>query len=400
MQQSASENTVVFDPKREAWKRFRSDFLALIALIMLAILLATALLAPLIANPRPLLEYTPQTGFSMPFWRSFFAPESTEFFIEKLFNYTLLTLPVLLLIGLCCKKSLLRKILSISAAVLLMLPFIFTQAKLERVDYRNAPPSENSFRLMALLPYGAFEQVSKPYTQPCQAHPLGCDELGRDLATRIIYGSRISLAVGLLATSLAMLIGIIVGVSAGYIGKWFDIIVMRMVEILMCFPVFLLLLIIMAYFQEYKFEQSILAVIGVIAVTGWIGMAQLTRGEVLKLREMVYIKAARASGVPQFKIIFKHILPNIAGLVVITFSFGAAGAILSECGLSFLGFGVQPPTASWGNMLRAAMNAPPAAWHLMVFPGLMLFWIIAGFNLVGEGLRKAIDRKTVIKEKN
>ena len=112
---------------------------------------------------------------------------------------------------------------------------------------------------------------------------------------------------------------------------------------------------------------------------------------------MTYIKSAQASGVPRFKIIFRHILPNIAGTVIITFSFAAAGAILSECGLSFLGFGVQPPTASWGNMLRAAMNAPPSAWHLMFFPGLMLFWIVSGFNLIGEGLRKAIDHKTVRK---
>ena len=123
-----------------------------------------------------------------------------------------------------------------------------------------------------------FEQVSSPLTPPNRQHPLGCDELGRDLASRIIYGSRISLAVGVLATTLAMIIGIIIGVSAGFRGGWFDITVMRIVEILMCFPVFLLLLIIMAYFQDIKFEQSILAVIGVIGLTGWIGVAQLARG--------------------------------------------------------------------------------------------------------------------------
>ena len=248
---------------------------------------------------------------------------------------------------------------------------------------------------MALIPYGPFEQVSSPLTPPNTQHPLGCDELGRDLASRIIYGSRISLAVGVLATTLAMIIGIIIGVSAGFRGGWFDITVMRIVEILMCFPVFLLLLIIMAYFQDIKFEQSILAVIGVIGLTGWIGVAQLARGEVLKQRQMTYVKAAQASGVSSTRIIFSHILPNILGVVMITFSFGAAGAILSESSLSFLGFGVQPPTASWGGMLRSAFGDPLSAWHMTVFPGLMLFWAVAGFNLAGEGLRKAFDPKTI-----
>ncbi|MBO5923967.1 MAG: ABC transporter permease, partial [Lentisphaeria bacterium] len=160
------------------------------------------------------------------------------------------------------------------------------------------------------------------------------------------------------------------------------------------FPVFLLLLIVMAFFQDIKFEQSILAVIGIIGATGWIGMAQLARGEVLKQRQMTYVKAAQSSGVPVWRIIFYHILPNILGVVMITFSFGAAGAILSESSLSFLGFGVQPPTASWGGMLRSAFNNPMSAWHMTVFPGLMLFWAVAGFNLAGEGLRKAFDPKT------
>ena len=300
-----------------------------------------------------------------------------------------------MLINLAVRKKIIRKIAGAAALILLILPFILTKPRLERVDYRNTPLPDGGFRIMALIPYGPFEQVSSPLTPPNRQHPLGCDELGRDLASRIIYGSRISLAVGVLATTLAMIIGIIIGVSAGFRGGWFDITVMRIVEILMCFPVFLLLLIIMAYFQDIKFEQSILAVIGVIGLTGWIGVAQLARGEVLKQRQMTYIKAAQASGVSSTRIIFSHILPNILGVVMITFSFGAAGAILSESSLSFLGFGVQPPTASWGGMLRSAFGDPLSAWHMTVFPGLMLFWAVAGFNLAGEGLRKAFDPKTI-----
>ena len=383
-----------FNPWLAAWRRFRSDKLAMLALVMLAVLLLMALLAPLLANPRPLLEYIPGSGLSVPFLRTFFAPESTEYCIEQIFNYALLAVIALPLSALLVKKRAIRRIVSAVMLILLVLPFIFTKPKLERVDYRNSQVPAGGFRIMALLPYGPFEQISAPLTPPDKQHPLGCDDLGRDLASRIIYGSRISLAVGLLATALAMVIGIVIGVSVGFRGGWFDIIVMRIVEILMCFPVFLLLLIIMAFFQDIKFEQSILAVIGVIGITGWIGIAQLARGEVLKQRQMTYVKAAQASGVPAYRIIFLHILPNILGVVMITFSFGAAGAILSESSLSFLGFGVQPPTASWGGMLRSAFGDPLSAWHMTVFPGLMLFWAVAGFNLAGEGLRKAFDPKT------
>ena len=383
-----------FNPWLAAWRRFRSDKLAMLALVMLAVLLMMALLAPLLANPRPLLEYIPGSGLSVPFLRTFFAPESTEYCIEQIFNYALLAVIALPLIALLVKKRAIRRIVSVAVLILLVLPFIFTKPKLERVDYRNAQLPAGGFRIMALLPYGPFEQISAPLTPPNKQHLLGCDDLGRDLASRIIYGSRISLAVGLLATALAMVIGIVIGVSVGFRGGWFDIIVMRIVEILMCFPVFLLLLIIMAFFQDIKFEQSILAVIAVIGMTGWIGIAQLARGEVLKQRQMTYVKAAQASGVPAYRIIFYHILPNILGVVMITFSFGAAGAILSESSLSFLGFGVQPPTASWGGMLRSAFGDPLSAWHMTVFPGLLLFWAVAGFNLAGEGLRKAFDPKT------
>lgn len=394
---SEKSNQTLFNPWRTAWLRFKSDKLAWGPLISLGVLLFIALAAPFIANPRPLLQYTPQDGLTVPFLRSYLAPESTEFCIEQLFNYALPALLILFLTRITIKRALPRKIVRIALLLLLALPFLLTPAKLERVDYRNQKLPAGAWRIMAPLPYGPFEQVGQPLQSPCRTHWLGCDELGRDLATRLIYGSRISLAVGVIATALAMMIGIVIGVSAGFRGGWFDIILMRIVEILICFPVFLLLLIIMAFFQEHKFEQSILAVIGVIALTGWIGMAQLARGEVLKQREMTYVKAAQSLGASSGSIVFKHILPNILGTVMITFSFGVAGAILSESSLSFLGFGVQPPTASWGGMLRSAFGDPLSAWHLTLFPGLMLFWAVAGFNLIGEGLRKAFDPRTTIK---
>ncbi len=386
----ATENSGV-SPWRAAWQRFRSDRMALAALPLVALLFLIALLAPFLANPRPFLAYAPDTGWSMPFWRSFFAPESTEYLIEQGFNYLLLWLACGGLLRLLCPRFRWRRILLIVVALLLTLPFILVKPRLERVSYRDGERIPGTVIVMALLPYGPYEQIAAPGAPPDARHPLGCDELGRDLATRLIYGARVSLAVGLLATLLALAIGALVGVSAGYLGGWYDLTVMRLVEILMCFPIFLLLLILMAIFQDHKFEQSLLIVIGVIAVTGWIGMAQLARGEVLKQREMAYVQAAKSLGVSAPRIMLVHLLPNIAGTILIAFTFGVAGAILAESGLSFLGFGVQPPTASWGGMLRTAFSDPLSYWHLTLFPGLMLFWAVAGFNFLGEGLRKALD---------
>ena len=379
-------------PGQAAWRRFRRDKLALASLPLLALLVLLALLAPFLANPRPLLLYTPETGLTLPFLHAFFAPESTEYLIEQCFNWVLTVLPAW---GICRlifrRKALVRRIASLLAALLLLTPFLLTRPKLERVNFRTQNLPAGSFRVMAPLPYGPYEQLGTPGETPSRRHPLGCDELGRDLACRLIYGARVSLAVGIFATFLALVIGLLVGLSAGYLGAWYDLAVMRLVEILMCFPVFLLLLILMAIFQDRKFEQSILIVIGVIAATGWIGIAQLARGESLKQREMAYIQAARTLGLSAFRIMAVHLLPNIAGAILIAFTFGVAGAILAESGLSFLGFGVQPPTASWGGMLRSAFDDPLGCWHLTVFPGLMLFWAVAGFNFLGEGLRKALD---------
>ena len=217
--------------------------------------------------------------------------------------------------------------------------------------------------------------------------------MGRDVASRLIAGSRVSLAVGLGATFLALFIGTAVGLAAGFFRGWFDLIVMRIVEIVMCFPTFLLLLILMSILGDRKFEQSILIVIGVIGLTGWIGAAFLVRGETLRQRALPYIESGIVSGLPVRRILFVHLLPNISGPLLISFTFGVAGAILAESGLSFLGFGVRPPTASWGGLLRQAFDDPLSYWHLTLFPGVALFWAVLSFNFSGEGLRKVFSPK-------
>ena len=372
---------------KAALSRFFRDPVALIGTAGIVFLLFPALYAPFIATGKPWL-FTGRTGevFS-PFWRAFFAPESSEVLVDKFFNFLALYLPLsLLVIFLCRTRKILRKILLVLPALALLAAFIFTEPVMDKNDYRRA-----GCRITALIPYGPDEIVSTPYAAPGNGHLLGCDDVGRDLAARLIYGARVSLAVGILSTLLAVVIGLFVGMSAGFFRGRFDLLLMRLVEIMLCFPTFLLLLILMSLLGDYKIAESIPLVILVIGLTGWINLAFLVRGETLKESSLPYIKSCIVAGVPWWKILFKHLLPNISAPVLISFTFGIAGAIIGESGLSFLGFGVQPPTASWGNLLRQAFDDPLEYWHLTFFPGAALFIAVMSFNFTGEALRRVFD---------
>ncbi len=221
---------------------------------------------------------------------------------------------------------------------------------------------------------------------PSFAYPMGTDDLGRDVWTRILYGARISLLVGFVAVGIASLIGIALGAVAGYYGGWVDSLIMRFVDIMLCFPTFFLILAVIAFL-----EPSIWNIMIIIGVTGWMGVARLVRAEFLSLRERDFVQAALALGVPDTKIIFRHILPNALSPVLVSATLGVAGAILTESALSFLGIGVQPPTASWGNMLIAGKQTLGTAWWLSAFPGLAILVTVLGYNLLGEGIRDALD---------
>lgn len=370
------------------FRRFIGDFQSKAGIAGILFLLIPALAAPFLANGRPLLLWGGEAGLSSPFLYYLFAPDSTEFLIEQVFNYTLLFLiPALFIFRyLPCRKTLL-----ILFAALLLVPFLAARPKLDKTDYRLRIAETSEKAIFAPIPYGPFELVSQPYLKPCAKHILGTDDVGRDVAARMIYGARASLAVGIFATAISLVIGTAIGLMAGFHRGVFDLAVMRLVEILLCFPTFLLLLILMAILKDRKFEQSILIVIGVIGFTGWIGLTFLVRGEVLKQRALPYIQSCEVIGLPAWRTMLFHLLPNITGPILITFSFGVAGAILAESSLSFLGFGVQPPTASWGGLLRQAFNNPLVYWHLTLFPGLALFIAILAFNFTGEGLRKALS---------
>lgn len=372
-----------------ARRRFFADFQGRLGVVGILILLGPAVAAPLLANGRPLLVFGKE-GLRLPFLPFLFAPDSTEFLVEQFFNYVLLLLPLWLLIALIVRRQFPRRILCGAAALLLLLPFAAARPKLDKTDYRLAAAESGERAVFAPIPYGPFEIIAKPYQKPSREHWLGTDEVGRDVASRMIYGARASLAVGLFATAIALVIGTLVGLMAGYYRGWFDLAVMRLVEILLCFPTFLLLLILMSILKDRKFEQSILVVIAVIGLTGWIGLTFLVRGEVLKQRALPYIQSCEVVGISAWRTMTVHLLPNITGPILISFTFGVAGAILAESGLSFLGFGVQPPTASWGGLLRQAFDNPLEYWHLTLFPGIALFIAVLAFNFTGEGLRKAL----------
>ncbi|WP_418391784.1 ABC transporter permease [Victivallis lenta] len=372
-----------------ARRRFFADFQGRLGVVGILILLVPAVAAPLLANGRPLLVFGKE-GLRLPFLPFLFAPDSTEFLVEQFFNYVLLLLPLWLLIALIVRRQFPRRILCGAAALLLLLPFAAARPKLDKTDYRLAAAESGERAVFAPIPYGPFEIIARPYQKPSREHWLGTDEVGRDVASRMIYGARASLAVGLFATAIALVIGTLVGLMAGYYRGWFDLAVMRLVEILLCFPTFLLLLILMSILKDRKFEQSILVVIAVIGLTGWIGLTFLVRGEVLKQRALPYIQSCEVVGISAWRTMTVHLLPNITGPILISFTFGVAGAILAESGLSFLGFGVQPPTASWGGLLRQAFDNPLEYWHLTLFPGIALFIAVLAFNFTGEGLRKAL----------
>jgi len=244
------------------------------------------------------------------------------------------------------------------------------------VRYTLVPYSPNDYDLDSIL------------LPPDEYHYLGTDEQGRDVLSRMIYGSRISLSVGFVAVGIYTLIGIIVGALAGYFGGRLDMWLSRIIEVVICFPTFFLILTILAIFGP-----SIYNIMIIIGLTGWTGIARLSRGEFLKLRDQDFVISCRAQGMKTKRIIFRHILPNALAPVLVSATFGIAAAILIESSLSFLGFGVQPPTPSWGDLLSQSRAFMDIAWWLTIFPGAAIFVTITSFNLVGEGLRDAIDPK-------
>jgi peptide/nickel transport system permease protein len=395
------------------WRQFRKNTPAYIALWLLAPVFLIAIFAPLIASDRPLVFSDGERSI-YPWLYSFFTPEE---FVDFLFNMSLLAFFPSVLAGIVLNWRMRRqeipgpqRSLAIAGVFIGLTVLLVALFSLPGLRFKNPYGArtfpEEQFRSSTAsawyvpIPFGPTEpDIDVGYKPPWFRKPqdlwkesndgflhvLGTDSNGRDVLTQMIYGTRISMTVGFVAVSLYITIGVIVGAIAGYSGGFVDIAISRIIEIVLLFPSFFLILTLVALLGP-----SIFIIMFVIGITGWPTIARLTRGEVLKQRAIDYVQAARAIGASHWRIVFRHILPNSLSPALVAAPFGIAGAIITEAGLSLLGFGVQPPAPSWGTLLRQG-NGNYSYWWLVLVPSVAIFVCVTLFNLVGNGLRDAMD---------
>jgi peptide/nickel transport system permease protein len=242
-----------------------------------------------------------------------------------------------------------------------------------------------------LSPYDpSAQELARRLEAPSRAHPLGLDELGRDILARLLKGARISLLVGIAVVSVSSAVGMLLGSIAGYFGGPVDDVISRVIDVLMAFPGILLAIALVAVLGP-----SLTNVVFALSIIGWVGYARLVRGQALRARELEFVQAARACGASSARIVLRHVLPTAFPSVIVQATLGMASVIIAEASLSFLGLGVQPPTPSWGTMLDAGRAHLFDAPHLTIFPGLAIALLVLGFNFLGDGLRDRADPKMV-----
>jgi peptide/nickel transport system permease protein len=266
---------------------------------------------------------------------------------------------------------------------------------LRSMDFSQVKLDKSKALLMPPIPYSPYEtNLVERLNPPSYKHWLGTDDLGRDVCSRMIHGAGISLKIGFVAVGIALIIGVLAGALAGYYGGIIDILISRVIEVVICFPFFFLILAVIAFLPPNIFNIMI-----VIGITRWTGIARYARGEFMRLKNQEFTEAARALGASDRKIIFKHILPNSLAPVLVSATFGVANAILIEAALSFLGLGIQPPMASWGGILSLAKQYIEVAWWLATFPGIAIFLTVTAYNILGEGLRDVSDPRIAIQDR-
>ena len=374
------------------WREFVKSRLNLVSLVFIVFLFTVAILAPFLANDKPfVIRIEGQLHF--PLFRNLGAGDYCVFLAAVVAGLQLLLVrrnrrrldPTI-------RGSVLWRQICISSSIILIgviLIFVFVPRRLDAKGYKAMVASGKATgAIFAPIPYGYGRTNLKLREQPpSREHWLGTDDVGSDVLCRLIHGSRISLSVGFVAVGISSVIGIFIGAILGYFGGKVDFVGMRIVEIMMAIPTFFLIITIVAFFPRSLFNIMI-----IIGITSWTGDARFIRAEFFKLRNQDFVQAARSLGLPLRSILFRHMLPNGIAPVLVNATFGIAGAIFIEAALSFLGFGVAPPTPSWGQMLSLGVATTGRfLWWLSLFPGLSIFFTVLAYNLVGEGLRDAID---------
>ena len=401
--------------------QFKKNRYAYFSFWIILALFFIAAWAPVLANGKPFV-WTENGQTSYPLIHSLVAP-SQDMSVDYLFNFCMfatLTIPLALLVGWFAMgrdKRLFRKRalrLVVLALVLALAPFLsvahyyeanqpgnvrrwlpLREWRLDNTNYVQSYDEAKSLGLnsiSAVFPPVAADPITptRDYLKaPSSAHLLGTDKDGRDVLARMLHGARVSMSVGFIAVGLATLLGIFFGALAGFYRGWIDIAISRMIETIICFPTFFLILTIVAMIEQ----RSIFHIMLVMGITGWTGVARLVRGEFLKLADQDFVHSARALGCGNGRLMFRHILPNAMGPVLVSAAFGVAGAILTESSLSYLGFGAPPPTPTWGEMISQGKEYVDEAWWLLVYPGLAIFLTVTVYNLAGDGLRDAMDPK-------
>ncbi len=264
------------------------------------------------------------------------------------------------------------------------------RANLNRIPFRELAAAGKITALFSPIPYGPYEKnLDEILASPGSGrfgHYLGTDDVGRDVASRMIHGAKNSMMVGLVAVGISLIFGVIIGSLAGYFGGWTDLLLSRLIEIVITFPTLILIMAVLALLRP-----SLVNIMVIIGLTGWTGTARIIRGEFFKRKNQEYVQAAMALGASHFRVIVRHILPGSLPPVLVMASFGVAGAVLMESSLSFLGIGIRAPEPSWGQILNSSRNYIDFAWWMVTFPGMAIFFTVVSYNLLGDYLRKALS---------
>ena len=360
-------------------RRFNGNAYGRIALRVILVLFAIAAFAPFIANSHALVR-DGDNGLEFPIFRT----------LEPIEWRFLIYVPLAGVAYLLRKRRWLPYVLAILAIGATETTLALTHPVNDSTNDRDF----TGYHIMPPIPYSPNESSPAQFSPPSWDHWCGTDYTGRDIAARMVHGARTSLSIGFVAVSISLLVGVTMGGLAGYYRGWFDIALFRFIEILDCFPPLLLILVVIGVFNS---QNNMFVIMAVIGLTSWTGLARLVRGEFLRLVGQPFPQAARALGAGDIHIILRHLLPNALGPILVSATFGVASAILIESSLSFLGFGMQAPTSSWGDILSDARLYIDFAWWLAFFPGLAILITIMSYNFVGEALRDAVDPRLKVK---